>query len=254
MTACGSFGPRVRQGGLIAIAFLVALGAAPASAQAPPICGDPPSDVEVRARLAFLNASIRREEPAVRRWWTSFLLLHTTMASVSAILAASANEDGFRNEMLVGTTSSTLALATILVFIPPLLGAGDQVRGLGDDTAEARLASMRAAEGIFLRSAANIDFALGWFPATLSSLYVAAAGTTLLVAFDRPTGGFVHVAGGTVLGLGRLLLQPTGARSVWRRYRRAYPDAGCVVGPPPAIQPRVAIVPYGLGLGVRIDF
>jgi hypothetical protein len=237
---------------LVVLSLFVSAGA---HAQEPTICGAPPSDTEVRARLAFLSGAVRREEPAIRRWWTTFAFLHAAMASATGILAASSQNEDFRNEMLVGVTSSTLALTTILIFNPPLLGAGDQLRALPDDTPEARLLKMRAAESVFLRSSANIDFFWGWFPATLSSLYVTAAASTLLLAFNRPTGALTHSIGGAVLGLGRLLLHPTGARSIWRRYRRAYADAGCVDTPVTAsIQPRVAIVPHALGLGVRIDF
>jgi hypothetical protein len=177
------------------------------------------------------------------------------MGSISGILAASAQDENFRNEMLVGTTSSTLALTTILIFLPPLFGAGDQLRALPDRTPEDRLYKLRVAEGIFQRSAANIDFFTGAFPVTLTSLYVSAAAGTLLLAFNRPTGALTHSIGGAVLGVGRLLLSPTSARSTWRRYRRAYADAACVEAPPTvSYAPRVAIVPHALGLGLRIDF
>lgn len=218
-------------------------------------CGEAPSDRAVRARLAFLTASLRREEPAVRRWYTTFMLLHAVMGTTSAILAGSAQDENFRNEMLVGTTSSTLALTTLLIFSPPLMGAGDRLRALPEDTPEARLHKLRVAEGMFLAAANNIDFFWGWFPATMSSLYVTAAASVLLLAFNRPQGAIVHSVGGAVLGLGRLLLHPSGGRDVWRRYSRTYDDAGCAQAPvPPPIEPRAQIVPYGLGLGLRVEF
>lgn len=227
--------------------------ATPATAQRP-VCRDL-EDREVRARLAILESAIRREEPAVRRWWTSFALLHAVMASGAAILAASAQDEGFRNEMLVGVTSSTLGLATLVIFTPPLMGGGDALRAQPSGTPDARRHRLRVAEGILQRAAASTDFLRSWVPATLSSLYVTAAASTLLLAFQRAKGAILHSVGGAVLGLGRILLHPTGARDRWRRYLRAHPDAACDPAPHVApIEPRAAIVPYGLGLGLRVDF
>jgi hypothetical protein len=220
-------------------------------------CTETPSDREVRARLRFLAGQLSREEPPVRRWYTTFMVLHGVMGGMAAILAATAQDENFRNEMLVGTTSSTLALTTLLIFSPPLMGAGDRLRALPEDTPDARLHKMRVAEGIFFNAAANLDFFWGWFPSTMSSLYVTAAASVLLLAFNRPQGAIIHSIGGAVLGLGRLLLHPSGGRHVWRRYRRAFEDAGCAqetAPPPPPPEARAQIVPYGLGVGVHVEF
>src|SRR5690606_22086475 len=80
-------------------AVLVLSLASTASAQAS-VCTELDDD-DVRARTAILEDAIAREEPAVRRWWTSFALLHAVMASGAAILAASAQDEGFRNEMIM---------------------------------------------------------------------------------------------------------------------------------------------------------
>ncbi len=237
--------------------MLVVVAAASHARADAPACRDDIPDAEVRARLAELTGAVAREEPAIRRWWTSFALLHATMASSAAIIAATAQDDGLRSEMLVGVTSSTLALTTLVIFMPPLFGAGDGLRGLDEATPEARLAKLRAAEDVLRRSAASVDFLHSWVPATLSTLYVVAAASTLLLAFDRPSGAMTHSIGGALLGLGRLVLHPTGSRTRWRRYVRAHPDVECessvtaYVRPAP---PRVAVVPYGLGLGLRVDF
>ncbi len=225
-----------------------------AAAQAPG-CRDDISDAQVRARLSALSARAAVEEPAVRRWWTSFLLLHATMASGAAILAGSAQDEGFRNEMLVGLTSSTLGFVSLAVFGPPMMGTGDTMRALPEGSPEERLHKLRVLESVFRRSAQSIDFLRSWFPATLSALYVTAAATTLLAGLQRPTGAIIHSAGGAILGLGRILLRPTAARDVWRRYVRAYPDADCTLAVAgPDLSPRVNVVAHGVGLGLRVDF
>lgn len=212
-------------------------------------------DAQVRARLTALSGRVSVEEPAVRRWWTSFLFLHATMATGAAILAGSAQDEGFRNEMLVGMTSSTLGFVSLAVFGPPMMGAGDTLRALPERTPEERLHKLRVAEDVFRRSAQNIDFLRSWFPATLSGLYVTAAATTLLVGLQRPSGAIIHSVGGALLGLGRILLRPIDSRDTWRRYLRAYPDADCTMAMPgPDLSPRVTVVAHGVGLGVRVDF
>lgn len=238
----------------LAFALVLTLSFASSAAAQRATCSDL-SDAEVRARSAVIARAIRTEEPAVRRWWSSFALLHAVMATGTAILAASAQDEPFRNEMLVNMTSSTLGLATLVVFMPPLMGGGDAMRAQPDDTPEARLHRLRVGEGILARSAASTDFLRSWVPATLSTLYVTAAASTLLLAFQRAQGAILHSAGGAVLGLGRILLHPTGARDAWRRYVRAYPDAACDEAPiTTPIEPRAALVPHGLGLGLRVDF
>lgn len=190
-------------------------------------CDVTPSDAEVRQRLALLDRDVRREEPPVRRWWTTFAVLHGTMATGAAIFAGSAEDETFRNEMLVGTTSSVLAIATLLIFTPPLMGAGDALRGYAIETPAERLAKLRAAEDMMRRAARGVDFLRGWFPATLTLVYLSLAAGTLLLAFERPTGAYSHVVGGSILGLGRILTHPVGARTAWRAYLRRYPDAAC---------------------------
>lgn len=227
--------------------------AAPAAAQQP-VCAQL-DDAEVRARTDVLMRAVRREEPAVRRWWSSFALLHSVMAAGAAIIAASAQDEGQRNEMLVGVTSSALGLATLVIFTPPLLGAGDALRAQPADTPEERLHRLRMAERTLAKAAAGTEFLRSWVPASLTTLYVSAAASTLLLAFERPQGAIIHSIGGAVLGLGRVLLHPTGARDRWRRYLRAHPDADCQPAPETAsLEPRARLVGYGLGLGLRVDF
>lgn len=220
----------------------------------PPICGEAPEDADVRRRLEVLSRHVRQEEPPIRRWFTTFALLHGTMLVAAVVLAASAENDGARNDMLVGATSSALAVTTLVIFSPALLGAGDTLNGMPEDTPEERLVKMRAAESILARSSNTVDFLHSWFPATLTSLYLGAAGATLLLAFDRATTAFTHTVGGVILGMGRVLLHPTGSRDAWRSYRRANPDANCeeAMAPPPEASWQLS--PAGVGLGLTVNF
>lgn len=220
-----------------------------------PLCTDVPPDAEVRRRLAALSQLVRDHEPPVRRWYTSFALLHGGMLSGAVILGATAETEQTRNVMIVGSIGSALALTTLVIFTPPLMGAGDTLADLPEDSPEARLHKMRVAEDLLRRASSGVDFLHGWFPATLSTLYVAAMSQALLLGFEQPEAAIGHAAGGLVLGLGRILLRPTGARDAWRRYARAFPDAGCeepTVPTSPETSWRFA--PFGGGLGFEINF
>jgi len=242
---------------LLVCALVTAIPPTTANADERAPCTEP-SDAAVVARLRVLEQHVRHEEPLVRRWFTTFAFLHSAMALGGAILAAQGDSHNvdFRNEMLVNMTSSALALASLVVVGPPLLGAGSALDGMGEDTPEARLLKLRIAEDILRRASAAVEFATGWFPATASAVYVTGAATTLLVGLGRVNAAYTHSIGGAVLGLGRILLRPTGARAAWRRYRRAHPDALCEEEERVAEGPEASwrVVPSGFGLGLQVEF
>lgn len=233
---------------------LVLLPCASAHADDPVQCTEDLTDEEVQRRLAIVSHAIRAEEPAIRRWFTSFAVLHGTMASGAALLAAFADDEGFRNEMLVGTTSSTLALLSLVVALPPLLGAGDQLESVAADDPAGRRARLALAEDLLRRDHDSIGFLHSWVPIALTSAYVAGASIFNLAALERTNGAFTHSIGGAILGLGRVLLRPMGSRGRWRRYRRAFPDAGCQPTAYRSPSPRLRIGLAGAGLGVRLTF
>ncbi len=239
-----------------ALAFVLVLATAASGAAQRAACTESLSETEVRARLEVLRGVARREEPAVRRWFTTFALLHSTMAAGGAILAATQSTDQSRALLIIGAASSALALGSLVVVGPPMMGARNHIASLPEGTPEERLYKLRMAEHLLRRGADSVDFVRSWLPATLSMAYVAGMASVLLFAFDQGVGSITFTIGGVVLGLGRILLRPTGPRDAWRRYVAAHPDADCdeirAAALPPG--PRVALMPHGLGLGLRIDF
>lgn len=225
-------------------------------AQDRPTCGEPPSDAEVRERLTILESAVRDEEPAVRRWYSSFLLVQGTVALATGILAVTAEDDGFRVNQLFSAGGSAVGLLALLILAPPELGAGDELRSHEADTPDGRLRKMRAAEDVLRRAHDSIESARGWLPVTISVAYVAVASATLLLAFEQTTGAFLHSVGGVALALSRLLLRPTGARGAWRRYLARYPDAGCASAEPVATSPgpTLRVGPTGVGIGLSVSF
>lgn len=239
---------------LAAALLVVSLTASASVARADrPACAETPSDAEVRQRLEILETLIQQNEPAVRRWFTTFALLHSAMLSGALIFAISTDQPAFRDTMIVGSISSGLALASLVVFIPPLMGAGDTLRSYPDGTPAERFTKMRVAEDILQRASGSVDFLHGWFPATASTVYVLAASQILLLGLEQLGGALSHSIGGAILGLGRILLHPTSPRDAWRRYTRRYPDAACEepIPPPAETSWQFAPAPGGLGFTVR---
>lgn len=220
-----------------------------------PVCAEPPSDAQVRGRLALVRRFVRSEEAPARRWFTTFLFLHGAMAAGSTMLAASGDQnEGQQVDMTVNAISSTLAVITMLTATPPMVGAGGTLDAMPEETPEERLAKLREAEDILRREANAIEFVDGWLAATGTALYTTAASTTLLVAFDRLSSAYTTVLGGIVLGHGRLLLRPRGARGQWQRYRRRFPDAACEEPVAAPVPTTVDVTPMGLGVGLTIRF
>jgi hypothetical protein len=244
-----------------AFALLVAAAVLAAAVRAraePPACPDaPPADDEVRERLTWIERRIDENEDDVRRWFTAFVVLHGALAGANATIAISTPDDPQRIDMTVNTISSTLGMLTLLGAFPPILGAGDSVRGLPRATAEERLRALRVAESLLRRSADASSFVRSEGASLLSAGYVTAASLTLLF-LERPAAAVVHAIGGALLGQGRLLLHPAGIVGAWKRYFARYPDAGCE--PPSSVAPeglRLAVAPAlgpghaGVALGVR---
>lgn len=220
-----------------------------------------PSDDEVQRRLRWLDARFADTEDDVRRWFGAFVILHGLLTGVQLTLALATPDDDARIDFIVNTTGSGLGLLTLLISTPPILGAGEMMRGLPRATPEERLASMRVAEARLLRSAEASGFVRGPLASLASTAYVAAAAMTLLF-LDRTTGAMVHAAGGTILAQGRLLLHPTGAIDAWRVYSRHHPDAGCTPegasaryddGVRFALSP-AGLAPGGVGLALTLAF
>ena len=250
--------------GLWLSAILVAsLAAAPAHAQDDDLArceGFGLDDVEVTARLADVRAQIGHHEPDVRHWLTAFAVLHGALLGGELALGFTASNDGARVDAIIGAISSGLGLATLLISFPPIVGAGGTLDAMPEDTAEQRVAKLVRAERLMRESAASVSFVRGPLAALLSAGYVAVAASIQIVGFGRETGGYVLMAGGIVLGQGRLLLHPDGILHAWRRYRFAHPDAGCEAGTrasegsPIAWQLLPTAMPGGGGLGFTLTF
>lgn len=214
-----------------AIALASAIAWAPcasAAADDPPRCPDEaPSDAEVTRRLRWLEARIDQHEPAMRHWFTAFLALHIPLIGLQVVLAAATTDESQRPGFIVNAVSGTLGLSTLLLSNPPLMGAGDFYRGLPDATPAERYERLLAVEARVRQSADSVAFVQS--PLSIgASLAYAEAASILLLFVGTPSAAFLHAAGATLIGTGRLLLHPNAIWHVWRSYRARHPDAACV--------------------------
>ncbi|MBX7194094.1 MAG: hypothetical protein K1X94_18720 [Sandaracinaceae bacterium] len=239
---------------LLVVLALVPLAAAPARAD-DPICEELP-DAEVEARLREVRGYVTQHEPDTRHWATAFLSLHLTMVGVQLSLAISADNEGAIVDGWVGTLSSTLGIATLLISWPSLIGAGDAIDELPTGTPEERRYALARAEQRMRRASDQVAYVRSPFTTILNALYVGAAGSFTLIGWGRVTGGYLLAAGGSVLSQTRVLLFPTGIREAWLRYHRAHPDAGCEPEalPAEASAPSVTVMPNGLGASLLVAF
>ena len=207
-----------------------------------------PSDAEVTRRLAWIGARFEDTEDDVRLWWGGFVAFQTLLVGIQLTLLFAADEDSERIDPIVSGTGSAVGLATLFAFFPPILGAGDLMRSLPRETPEERLASLRVAEARLRASAAASSDVRNDISAVVSLVYNEAASLTLLF-LGQTIPAFMQAGGGILVGLGRMLLHPTGAIDAWRRYSARHPDAGCEAVAARDGGLRFAIAPVGLGPG-----
>jgi hypothetical protein len=239
---------------LLLLLVLALLPCAPARADEA-VCLDL-SDEEVSDRLREVRGFVARHEPDTRHWATAFLSLHLTMVGVQLSLAVSADNEGATVDGWVGTLSSTLGVATLLISWPQLVGAGGALDALPTRTPEERRYALARAEQRMRRASDQVAFVRSPFTSILNALYVGGAGAFTLVGWGRVTGGLILAAGGSVLSQGRVLLFPTGIREEWLRYHRRHPDAGCEPMPLAggATGPSLTVLPTGLGASMLLVF
>ena len=244
-----------------ALAIVLVLAAAcPATAQDDARCVDvaAPSDSEVTARIAELRALVASHEPDMRHWFSAFSVIFATLMGGELTVALTAADEGPRIDGIVSTVSLGLGLITQLVTFPPLLGVGGTLDAMPESTPEERVAKLARAEAMVARSAEAVRFGRGPLGPSLSGLYSIAANTFLLVGFSRTVAAYIGVAGGLVLGQGRILVMPDGIDRAWRAYQRRYPDAGCAPGAAPSTTPAIAVTPAafpaGAGLSLSLTF
>lgn len=200
-------------------------------------------DEERAARIAAATEAVREHEGGLDLWFGAVFGVHAAVMATTLVIGNITDDDGVKKEMWVAAFGSGLGIITLFTGRPPIIDADD---ALADTEGDARLATL---EALLEKTAGKIDFSHSWISHGASFLYSAAASLVLWLAFDRPRAAVTQFLGGQLIGQGRLLLQPTGARSAWDAYRSQYLK-GC--GEPVEEATALRVEPAGFGL--RVSF
>ena len=199
---------------------------------------------ELDVRLAEVERIVADNEGNMDLWFGATYGVHAALVLGALTIANITDDDGTRDEMFVASVGSGLGLITLLIAQPPLIGAGQVAAGIPDK--KTRLWEL---EKILETTHAKVNRTQSWFNHGLSFAYTLGASIFLWFALDRKRAAITQFLGGQLIGQGRLLLQPDGARDEWEIYRDKY-LAGC--GESAAVtEPAVEIEPAGLGLVLR---
>lgn len=218
----------------------------------------PPSDAQVQARIAELDAIFEDHAPAMDLWWTGFLGLHATMAAAMSVVQ-NYQSDAAREETAVGIVGSALGATTLFLVTPPLLEAEAALVPLPRDTPAARRRYLAQAERLLAEQARKSRFADSWLARGIAFAYTTGAALFVWFALDRPLGALRNFVGGLVIGQGRIMLHPTGAADAWDEYRAHYvegcgaprPPRRAAPDPGPGLELGLGGAPGGLALTVR---
>lgn len=194
-------------------------------------------------RLAAAEKIVADNETNMAIWYGATYGVHSAVLLGSLVIANTGVEDAVRDGYYVAAVGSVLGLITLMLAEPPLIGAGEAVAGVEDKTK--RLAML---EAILQRTYEKNNRTQGWLSHTISALYSLGASAFIWFVVERKRTAVTQFIGGNLIGQGRILLQPDGAKDGWAQYRSEY-LANC--GEEVAEAPAVEVVPTGLGFQVR---
>ncbi|HEY3358018.1 MAG TPA: hypothetical protein VGQ83_32515 [Polyangia bacterium] len=211
---------------------------------------------DAAVRLDFIRARLRVEARRARVWSVAWAGTYATLA-VGQIAPTPFLAPADRNGLYIGSGAALIGLIPLAV--TPLKSMADQ-RWLERRLATAPpgtdvCALLAAAEGLFVRDAANEARGRSW----VFHVGNVAFNTALFFAVGAGLGHWTSavISGVAGIGIGELMIftQPIGAVGALRRYRAG--DLGAA--PAPASAPRLGVGPIlagprGLGAALRVAF
>jgi hypothetical protein len=220
--------------------------AAPARADPPP--AEAP-DADVRARLAFIERTLDREESSTRLFRGGWLAFFggATLAQGALIATASASSD--RVVSGVGAAKAAVAFAFLLASPATVASSATTLRGAPSATPADRAAKLRLAESL-LRSASEEERAgRSWFPLVGGALLNLAGAYTVWGATRNSGAGWFGLVSGIAVAQLQFYTRPTAAIRAWETYTRTRDPARLARDPAPPV--RFSILPSAGGLALQ---
>jgi len=191
----------------------------------------PPSDEQVKTRLAFITGALNAGQPGAKRWWYGWIAGYSAGAVTMGILSGAHWNDtelvggipvrdrGFAQDMLVGSATFALGVAGLLIdpFVPAT--AARKLGPLPEATPMERLAKLRRAEELLRQCARREKDGRSLKTHLMNAGANAAAGIVTATAFKRPwTDGLITFAIGEAVSLLNIFSQSMRATRDLKRY------------------------------------
>lgn len=180
-------------------------------------------DGEARERVAFIQRTLDEAAMPARSWRYGWLAGFGTLAVGSGLRALAFGPNQIAAG-LVGATTSTLGVATVLFNDERAAHAGNDLRGYLGHTSDPWPARLRVAERALEQAARGQVFIRSW-PAQVGRAAVS-FGAWLVLAFgtQQPGPGAVNLGAGLVIGQISMISHPFGLVSAWNRYVQRHAD------------------------------
>ncbi len=210
------------------------------------------TDVQVKARLAFIQDRLDEGRRAANLWWYGWLIGYSAATAGQIAVYSSTDSERTRQDMLVGSITSALGAGAQVVFPLQAGRLAAQLRAMPQDTPEARRTKLASAQSFLRLSAAQEELGRSWKAHALAGAVNLAAGLVIWRHYDRPgRDGLLTFAIGQLVSEVQIYSQPTRAIRDLREYeqRSEFDHAGAA-----AVGHRtwyVGALPGGILVGCR---
>lgn len=177
------------------------------------------SHANEQQRIDFIQQQFEQTRDHSQTWqwgWFGFL---GTAATVQGIGANTVDDDKLRYDMRVGTVTSFLGAADMLLNPMKSHNYSDQLQSLNSDTDSARAAKLQQAESWLSKAAAREAYEQSWTNHLLAGLVNGLAG--LAVAYDdkRPIDGWLTFATGVAVSEFKIYTAPQTMMKAQQNYQ-----------------------------------
>ena len=210
----------------LATAALIAATMVDTAAAQEPGCA-PGLDDEVRERTAFIEAALDDEAPAAKRWWWGWTIGYSAVAIGEGVAAALVSDRDLRVDLAVGSLSALLGALGLLIMPLDAAFAADELADLPDDTPEARVDRLAAAESLLDDAAESQLAQTSWVQHALTGAWAVASGAFLWLVEERVVSGLIQFGAALVGGEARILTLGTGAATYREDYSQRFAPEVC---------------------------
>jgi hypothetical protein len=179
------------------------------------------TDRAVTNRIAYIQHALDDGQKPANLWWYGWLIGYTAATAGQLAARSGTDDEKQRQDMLVGAATTALG-AVGQIALPMEAGRlPARLRGMADDTPEARRVKLVAAEEFLRRSAARETLGRSWQTHAIAGAVNLAAGLVIWRHYDRSASdGLLTFAVGQLVSEIQIFTQPTKAVRDLRTYEQ----------------------------------